>query len=309
MKQDLVVHSNALITSVHRMTTTEIKLMYYCTTLVRRDGDYSDGNRHFEIYAQDFSRIMGLNETYRQIKTAALKLQQRIVMITEQIIDKEGKVWDGEAISVLSAQKWKENEGCIKLSFAPEFMPYLTKLSGHHTKLFLSDIKGMKSNYAIRFYSMVRKHFNQHQSNKQPPRLVIKVDEMRRMFELEQKYKAHKDFKKRVIDVGINEINAHSPLSVSYTQIKKGRRIDAYSFKVEEKAMTIKASSKAAKKIEKTIESIKKALSNGRIVSINSKRLIEVSGAIASFENGAENLYVLLKSGAEVEIKQADELF
>ena len=45
-------------------------------------------------------------------------------------------------------------------------------------------------------------------------------------------YKAMSDFKKRVLDLAVKEINEKSDLKVSYEQVKKGVAIAGFKFKV-----------------------------------------------------------------------------
>ncbi len=293
MKKKLVVHSNALIRSTHGMSLTELKLMYYCTTKVRRNGGYSDENRHFDITQHDFAKAMGLKNNYAEMKSAALRLQQRIILIDEKIVDTDGTVWDGGAISVLSAQKWQEGEGKIRLSFAPEFMPYLTKLSGHFTKHYLESIEPMKSLYAVRIYSMAISHHNQHENNSSPPRWVIEVEELRRIFELQNKYKLHANFRKKVIDVAVEEINKHSDILIKYVPVKKGRRIHAYSFEIKRKKQPYSLKPTRDKNaVKKAIRELKEALGMGLDVRLLGKDVREVNGAVVSFKCGTSmNLY------------------
>ena len=48
-------------------------------------------------------------------------------------------------------------------------------------------------------------------------------------------YKAMNDFKKRVLDLAVNEINEKTDLTVSYTQEKRGRTITGFKFTVRMK--------------------------------------------------------------------------
>lgn len=48
-------------------------------------------------------------------------------------------------------------------------------------------------------------------------------------------YKRMNDFKKRVLDLAVNEINEKSDLKVKYDNVKKGRSITGFKFVVHEK--------------------------------------------------------------------------
>ena len=54
-----------------------------------------------------------------------------------------------------------------------------------------------------------------------------------------KKYPLFADFKKRVIDTAIDQINEYSPLNVTYEQKKTGRKVTSVIFSFKEKAKSI----------------------------------------------------------------------
>jgi len=154
----------------------------------------------------------------------------------------------------------------------------------------------------------MRSHINTNKKYGRDDNLLIEVSVLREAFELQEKYKVHQDFKKHVINKAIDEINTKSPLSVEYSQIKKGRRIHAYSFKVVDKAKPLCSKSKAAKKVQKVCDTIIRAFDSGKVVRINDKIVLEISSGLVSFEDGSANLFELVKKGAEIGIVQKESL-
>jgi len=292
MEKHIVVKHNAAIRSAYRMSLDEQRMMLMCITQVRRD---SKNDRQFTIRHDDFCERFGTTGAYKHMRDAAKRLQQRIITINEPIIDATGKKWDGGCISLLSAQFWNEGEGEIQLRFSPEFMPYLEQLRGNHTKFGLADIAKMNSVYAIRFYELFKMHYEQQKNNKNTPHVVVSVDEIRRMFELEEKYPRHQSFKKRVIDAAIDEINEYSPLHVEYEQVKKGRRVHAYAFKVNKKASKLEMKNTANLRDRKAaIKAIEEALAAGRDVSIMGKHVKDVVGGLICFDGSSANAHALM---------------
>jgi plasmid replication initiation protein len=64
----------------------------------------------------------------------------------------------------------------------------------------------------------------------------VSVEWLRDAFQLENKYPAIKDFKKRVIEPAVTQVNEHSPLWVKWDQRKTGRRVSHLVFTFGEKA-------------------------------------------------------------------------
>ena len=59
-----------------------------------------------------------------------------------------------------------------------------------------------------------------------PTQFFITIDELKRRFEITDKYKLYSDFKRRVLEKAMTEINAFSNVSLRYVEIKKGRSVD-----------------------------------------------------------------------------------
>ena len=61
------------------------------------------------------------------------------------------------------------------------------------------------------------------------------LDELRFRLELRDQYQRIDDFKRRIIDTAVKEINDHANLNVSYTQRKTGRVVTHLIFTFSEK--------------------------------------------------------------------------
>ncbi|MDQ7005510.1 MAG: replication initiation protein [Ghiorsea sp.] len=300
MNKQIVKH-NAAIKASYRLTLDEQRLMMLCISQVRRDNRTNP--RRFTIRHQDYCKEFGTSYAYKNMKEAAMRLQQRVIKVGKTEID--GVVYDGGAINVLSRQMWKEGEGEIMLDFSEFFMPYLERLSADFTRFGLKDIAQMTSIYSIRIYELLKMADGQQKSSQSKTIYEIKKQDMRDMFELGTKYKAHKDFRKYIIDIAVREINQFSPLNVELEQIKKGRLIHAFKFTVTRKSADIKPKSKAEKRILKELETIKMAFKIGHVVKVNGNEITGLSGDYsADFgELGRHNLYNELKAGATFKIE------
>lgn len=304
MDKQIVKH-NAAIKASYRLTLDEQRLMMLCISQVRRDNPTNP--RRFTIHHEEYCKEFSTSYAYRNMKDAAMRLQQRIIKVGRTEID--GVVYDGGAINVLSRQMWQEGEGEIMLDFSEFFMPYLERLSVDFTRFGLKDIAQMTSIYSIRIYELLKMADGQQKSNQAKTVYQINKQEMREMFELGTKYKAHKDFKKRVLDVAMREINQLTPLNIELEQIKKGRSIHAFKFTITRKETELKPKSKASKKVLKTCDEIKRAWESGKTITINGKQVTELSGGLVSSNTGTSNLFEVVKGGAEIKINQKEDLF
>jgi plasmid replication initiation protein len=75
---------------------------------------------------------------------------------------------------------------------------------------------------------------------------IVELAWLKEKFELEDKYPIVADFRKRVIDPAIEEINLHSDMNISYTQVKSGRIVTGFKFSFSSKSSKKKTSSIAS---------------------------------------------------------------
>jgi Protein involved in initiation of plasmid replication len=120
------------------------------------------------------------------------------------------------------------DEGKISLRFAQDMLPYLSELKRTFTKYKLEHIGKMTSIYAIRLYELLA----QWQST---GTREVELAWLKTQFEISDQYADMSDFKKRVLDPAVKDINGHSNLKVSWTQRKSGRRVTHLTFIFEEK--------------------------------------------------------------------------
>ena len=66
-------------------------------------------------------------------------------------------------------------------------------------------------------------------------KVTISLVELRQRLGLENEYKAMSDFKKRVLDTSLEQINEHTDIIAEYEQHKQGRTITGFSFKFKQK--------------------------------------------------------------------------
>lgn len=111
-----------------------------------------------------------------------------------------------------------------------------------YVKYRLRYTMSMKSQYSIRLYSMLRDW--QRSKN-----WTISIPDLREnLGAVEKSYSVFRDFRKRVLDVAVNEINERSDLQITYQTILKGRKAThiAFNIKLKPSKKTITARSEAA---------------------------------------------------------------
>lgn len=123
-----------------------------------------------------------------------------------------------------------DGEGIITIKLSDQIKPYVLELDKWFTQYQLKNILEFNSYYAIRLYEILQCEDGIYRNEKESHE--FEVEELRRFFDCEKKYSAFKDFRKRVIEVAIREINEKSDIWVSPTYKKWGRAINSIVFEV-----------------------------------------------------------------------------
>lgn len=247
-KNTLVVKSNALIQTSYKLTANEQKIILACISQVRRDNPITD-QVMYTISASDFSEIYGtsLAPTYRDLKTAALKLKRREVRITQEANGK-GKRKETLVTSWVQSIKYSEGSGEVKLRFNHDILPYLSELNKCFTSYRLSNIVKMSSTYGVRIYELLMQWVEIGERE-------VSVEWLREILLLKDKYKTMCNFKARVLDPAIKDINKNSDIYITFTQRKTGRKVTHLKFKfgLKEKKATNKKTGQTILGMEKSI--------------------------------------------------------
>lgn len=247
-KNNLVVKSNALIQTSYRLTANEQKIILACISQVRRDEPITD-QVMYTISASDFSGIYGTNlaPTYRDLKTAALKLKRREVRITQETNGK-GRRKETLITSWVQSIKYSEGSGEVKLRFNHDILPYLAELNECFTSYSLSNIVKMSSTYGVRIYEILMQWMAAGERE-------VSIEWLKDILLLQDKYKTMCNFKARVLDPAIKDINKNSDIQVTFTQRKTGRKVTHLRFK-----FSLKENKTTSKKTEQRIFGVAKSV-------------------------------------------------
>ena len=242
MEQDrqLVVKSNHIIEASYRLSVAEQRVILSAISQVRRDQPVTD-TVLYSVTAAEIAQLCGTDPktAYRDLQTAAERLQTRRVTL---LLEPDGVTIRSKRRRVtcwVQTVDYIDQEGRIEMRFGKDILPYLTGLQREFTRYALSDVAKMTSAYGIRLYEVLVQWPEGHR--------VVEVPDLRRWLQLEDRYPLMADLRRWVIEPAIEQINEHSPLMVSWSQRKTGRRVTHLVFDYAPKKPT-KAVSKAPTK-------------------------------------------------------------
>lgn len=233
MKNDLVIKSNTLVEACFNLSLTEYRILNIAfTELAEFESDKGlSYTREFKVFAKDYARIFHTDESdsYKSLKDASERLFNRYFTY-ERIYQKPDFI---EVVKSRWVQKisYADTQGYIKFQLADDVFSMIGQLKECFTRYRLSKTAHLTSVYAIRFYEMMI----QWQSTKVVP--FIELSTLRDRLAIEKhEYPRIYDFKNRVLEPAIKQINEHTDITVTYEQHKKGRVVTGFSFKFKQKA-------------------------------------------------------------------------
>ena len=219
----LVVKANKLIEASYYLTLNEQRLILLAITKVRRDSALYTHDE-FVISAEDWVSTFQVEpkNAYRDLQAISRQLFERYITIENTRGNPLMTRW-------ISSIEYLAKDGKLVITFAQKILPFLTVLEKEFTKYRLEFVSKMTSIYAVRLYELLV------QWNSTGTR-EVELDWLKKTFQITETYAEIRNFKARVIEPAITQINSHSDLTVSYTQRKTGRLVTHFTFVFSPKA-------------------------------------------------------------------------
>lgn len=133
-------------------------------------------------------------------------------------------------ISFLSKVRTNKRNGTAYITFDKDILPFLQQLKTQYTTYKIYYIMTMKSQYSIRLYELLKSVAGKEL-------WYFTINELRRIFMCEEKYDRVNDFKKRIIEPSIEEINNKTDLNVTYEYFTEGKKIVGIEFYISYKSV------------------------------------------------------------------------
>lgn len=223
MKNDLVVKDNALINASYNLEVTEQRLILLSIIRARETGQGISSDSKLEIHASDYASRFDVTKeaAYNALKNAVNNLFERKFSFKEIHKDTNKEIvvksrW-------VSRIAYVDDLATLEVTFAPDVVPLITRLEKHFTSYQLKQVAQLTSKYAIRLYEFL---IAWRDVGKTP---VISLSEFREKLGLDiNEYQKMVNFKSRVLEPAIKQINELTDIHVKYEQYKQEDLSQAY---------------------------------------------------------------------------------
>lgn len=224
----LIVKDNALINASYNLDLVEQRLILLAIVEARESGKGINANDPLTVHADSYINHFDVhrNTAYQALKDACKDLFARQFSYQEQ----RPKGVANITSRWVSQIAYVDNSATVELIFAPAIIPLITRLEQQFTSYELKQVSGLNSAYAIRLYEVLIAWRSTGKTS------VIELSDFRqKLGVLETEYNRMHDFKKRVLEPSVKQINEHTDITVKVEQHKKGRVISGFSFKFKQK--------------------------------------------------------------------------
>lgn len=224
----ILTKSNALIKAAYNLELIEQRIILLAVYLVRETGQGITLDNpvivHAELYAKTFN--VTKEAAYGALKEAASLLFHKelaYVSITSHGEEEVKSRW-------VNRISYVKDAAAVKLTFAPDIIPLITRLESSFTSYDIKHVAQLTSKYSLRLYELVIAWKN---LNKTP---LFQLESLKRQLGLEANdYHRIFNFKSRVLEVAIQQINHTTDIYIEYTQLKTGKEILGFKFNLDAK--------------------------------------------------------------------------
>lgn len=228
-KSNLVVKTNWLNTALQTLTQTEIRIIQLAIIDARETNTGLDTNTPLMLTASRYAEMFGgtRQAAYDAMKRAEKTLfERRFTFMRTNAIKPTKSRW-------LQEVTYQDGQGAIELVFTKAVVEGISRIDGldnFFTSYLLEQTTKLKSVYSVRLYELLI----QWKKAKRTP--IFELEKFRGQMGVGvNEYPQMNDFKKRVLERAIKEINKHTDIKVSYEQEKKGVKIVGFKFKISQK--------------------------------------------------------------------------
>lgn len=229
--KSLIVKDNRLIEASYRLDVAEQRLILLAIVEARDSGVTITADKWIQVSAVRYAQICGLDGTtaYHQVKAAAESLFSRWVQMRG--IDEETGKMGVIKTRWVSACNYVDQGAVVRLQLAPLIIPYVTNLEREFTSYQIKNVVQMTSRYAIRLYELLAQY-------KTIGNRYISLQDLRKFLDANEKsYDRLQNFKIKVLNISVDQINQHTDLTVTCEPERLGRSVIGYHFSIEKKAV------------------------------------------------------------------------
>ncbi len=225
MKKEIEIRQhNALTNARYDYTELQLDLLFFLVSRLRKDQETST----YELPIKELSALTGREYHYGYLRQATEVMGSRIFEI--ETPERLEQLWMFRKVVYLKGQ------GIIEIKLSEDILPYLFGLKDNFTSYSLAAALRLTSKYAKRIYPICSQWKDLGETKK------YDIHEFKLMLGLidskgNDKTVRMSDFRSKVLDIAVKQINEHTELHISYKLEKRVRTYTHIVFTVKPQAL------------------------------------------------------------------------
>ena len=217
-----VAKSNELIQqSRFSLSLEQSKFLLYLISKIKPN---DNGEEVYSVPIAEFREVCNITNTgpnYAYAKRALKVLADKSIWVRQDDGSELLLRWI-DRVRLVPGERAK-----FEVTFHRDMLPYLYALKEHYTQYALENVLTMRTQYGIRLYELLKSYEYMGKD------VSFRLEELKKMLDAET-YSRYPDFRRRVLDAAIGEINEMSDIAVSYVAEKRfnRRHIDTIIFTI-----------------------------------------------------------------------------
>ena len=215
-----VVKANEIIQRAkYDLGIEELRALAYIFSKIKPN-DTAELEYSFSI--KEYYQVCGFDFKSGGNYARAKKILKKLRDTSFWLVDENG---DETTVGWLENVTMKKRSGKITVTLDKRLHEYVFGLLNNYTQYSLLSTLPMKSRYSFRIYELL-------QSYAFTKKHTFDIDELKVLLQAES-YVNFKDFRKKIIEVAVSEINQYTDLEVSWQPINKGRKVIKVAFDIK----------------------------------------------------------------------------
>lgn len=211
---------NAITAARYDYSACQLDLLFCLLSQLKKE---DSPDIPYRINIGDVERMTGRQWNYQQLQEATADMGSRMFEVESDKTYKQ--LWMFQKVEYIKGQ------GCLEIVLSKFIRPYLFELKDNFTSYQLHSALKLSSKYAKRIYQLASQWKDIGETK------AYTIDELKLMLKLKdphgkqpEQFEKFSQFKARVLDIAMRQINEHTDIKINYNLIKQGRSFHSIRF-------------------------------------------------------------------------------
>ena len=235
MNKEVVYHNDFSNTIFTDFSLREKKVLLLLIAGINNE-DSNDKIYHFD--PKEIKNMLSMErKSYGELSKIVHSIQKKplVILTSKDTMD---------SISIFDKVTYNAKDQSISVSWGKSAIEMFKNLKGNFSKYFLTNVIKLQSENSVELYLKA-------ESNLFKDNFFISVPDIKKIFSVN--YKSIGDMKKRLINCCTDDININTDILLNAIDVKEGRKIVGFTFKVSRKNLLNDTLKKKIEKIKKNI--------------------------------------------------------